>query len=92
MCELLESIMLICFGMSWPVNVYRNYKACTARGMSPMFILLIITGYIAGITAKILSGNTGLILVVYLINLTMVLLNLAVYFRNRRMDTENSRA
>lgn len=92
MCELLESIMLICFGMSWPVNVYRNFRARTARGMSPMFILLIITGYIAGIAAKILSGNTGLILAVYLINLIMVLLNLAVYFRNRRMDAEQKTA
>ena len=81
MCELLESIMLICFGISWPVNVYRSYRARTARGMSPTFILLIITGYIAGIAAKILSGNTG-----------MVLVNLAVYFRNRRMDAAQKTA
>ncbi len=86
MPELLESIMLICFGMSWPVNVYRSYAARTARGMSPLFILLIVTGYAAGITAKILSGSTGVILGVYLVNLFMVLLNLAVYFRNRRLD------
>ena len=86
MSELLETVMLICFGLSWPVNVYRSYTSRTARGMSPLFILLIIIGYTAGIAAKILSGNTGFILAVYLINLTVVLLDLAVYFRNRRLD------
>ena len=86
MSELLETVMLICFGLSWPVNVYRSYTSRTARGMSTLFILLIISGYTAGIAAKILSGNTGFILAVYLINLTVVLLDLAVYFRNRRLD------
>lgn len=88
MCELLESVMLICFGISWPVNVYRNFKSRTAGGTSPLFLLLIITGYAAGIAAKVISGNTGIILAVYLINLGMVLLNFVVYLRNCRLDRQ----
>lgn len=52
MAELLESTMLICFGLSWPMNLAKNIKAKSAKNMSLQFILLIITGYIAGITAK----------------------------------------
>ena len=60
MPEILETLMLICFGMSWPMNVYRNYKARSAKGMSLFFILLIISGYVAGIGAKIRSGEATL--------------------------------
>ena len=35
MPELLEIIMLICFGASWPISVAKSYKARTAKGKSP---------------------------------------------------------
>ncbi len=34
MSPILESIMLICFGFSWPINVIKGYKARTAKSMS----------------------------------------------------------
>ena len=34
MAEALEAIMLICFGLSWPMNAYKNFKARTAAGTS----------------------------------------------------------
>ena len=86
MTELLETIMLICFGCSWPLSVVKNYKARTAKNMSLQFSLLITIGYIAGIAAKICAGNFGFVLAVYFINLAMVLLNIAIYFRNRNLD------
>ena len=86
MGEILETVMLICFGCSWPISVIKNYRAKSAKNMSLQFTLLISLGYIAGITAKIITGNTGIALVVYFINLAMVLLNVAIYFRNKRLD------
>ena len=91
MPEILETLMLICFGMSWPMNVYRNYKARSAKGMSLFFILLIRTGirrfrYVAGIGAKILTHNFTYVLAVYALNLLFVSINLLVYVRNRRLD------
>lgn len=86
MSEVLESIMLICFGLSWPVSVVKNIKAHTAKSMSLPFILLIITGYIAGISAKIYSHNYSYVLVIYVINLIFVSTNLVVYFINRNYD------
>lgn len=78
--------MLICFGISWPLNLVKAYKARTAKGTSLAFILLIITGYLAGIAAKLVSGNINYVLAAYLFNLVAVSLNLAVYFRNASLD------
>ena len=48
---ILETAMLICFGCSWPINLVKNYKCRSAKGMSLPFILLLIVGYVAGICA-----------------------------------------
>lgn len=88
MAELLESTMLICFGLSWPMNLAKNIRARSARNMSLQFILLIITGYIAGISAKIYNHRFNYVLVVYLLNLVVVSANVVVYFINRRYDQQ----
>lgn len=92
MSEIFEMFMLICFGLSWPMSVYKNIKAKTARSMSLPFTLLIITGYIAGITAKIYSHQINFVLAVYLINLAIVSINVVVYFINRRYDKAADKA
>lgn len=78
--------MLVCFGFSWPLNLAKAYRAKTAKGTSLPFILLIITGYIAGISAKIVSDQINYVLIAYILNLVIVSLNLAVYFRNVALD------
>lgn len=88
MPEILETIMLICFGVSWPISIYKNYKSRTAAGMSKFFIYLIIVGYIAGITAKIATENYSYVLVAYIINLVMLLINLCIYYRNSHLDRQ----
>lgn len=89
MGSLFETLMLVCFGLSWPINMMKAYKARTAKGTSLPFLLLIITGYLGGIAAKIISGSINYVLIVYLINLAIVLLNLAVYFRNVSLDRKS---
>ena len=86
MSDILEMTMLVCFGLSWPINVYKCFKARTAVGTSPLFIVLILVGYVSGITAKFMCQKINIVLIVYFLNLIIVLLNLAVYFRNRRLD------
>lgn len=90
MAPIFETVMLICFGLSWPLNVIKAYKARTTKGTSLPFILLIITGYIAGITAKLVSGQINYVLAVYLLNLVIVSLNVAVYIRNAALDRKHS--
>ena len=91
MGSILETIMLVCFGFSWPLNVIKAYKARTAKGTSLPFILLIILGYISGISAKLISGQNNYVLIAYIINLAIVSLNVIVYFRNTALDKKRSR-
>lgn len=84
--SILETVMLICFGFSWPMNLIKAYKARTAKSTSLIFILLIITGYVAGIIAKFINGAEWYLIAVYCFNLVVVSLNLAVYFRNKALD------
>ena len=93
MSEILELIMIISFGASWPLNVIKSYKARTAKGKSIAFICLIIFGYIAGITGKLLNeaymsnfSHNWYVLFFYVLNLIMVCADLALYFRNLMLD------
>lgn len=86
MSEIMETIMLICFGCSWPLSLMKNIKAKSSKGMSLSFTLMIITGYIAGITAKIVDGNYSFVLAAYVINLLMVSANVVIYFYNKNLD------
>lgn len=87
--QILEAAMLICFGLSWPLNAYKGYKARTAAGTSWQFIALITIGYIAGIAAKFVSGQTNWVLAVYFLNLVFLAANWWVYFRNVSLDREH---
>ena len=89
MGSILETVMLVCFGFSWPLNVIKAYRAKTAKGTSLPFILLIITGYIAGISAKLISGQINYVLIAYILNLAIVSLNVIVYFRNITLDKKH---
>ncbi len=91
MSEFFEGIMLICFGCSWPMSVFRNIKAKSAKNMSLGFIVLIIVGYIAGISAKVINRNYSFILFVYAFNLFIVSINLIVYFVNCSYDRKKEK-
>lgn len=88
--ELLEAVMLICFGLSWPMNAYKSYKARTAKGTSWQFLSLICAGYLCGIGAKIACGMINWVLAVYILNLVLLGVNWVVYFRNRKLDQMQS--
>ena len=86
MGSILETVMLVCFGFSWPLNVLKAYKSKTAKGTSLPFILLIVAGYIAGITAKLITNQINYVLIAYIVNLAIVSLNIVIYFRNVSLD------
>ena len=87
--NILETVMLVCFGLSWPVSVIKNIKAKTAKSMSLKFTLLIIAGYIAGIGAKIYTHQYNYVLAVYIFNILMVSMNVVVYFINKQYDEKD---
>ena len=82
----LESFMLICFGFSWPLSLLKNIRSRSAKNMSLPFILLIVSGYVAGISAKLLNGQCNYVLAFYFLNLFIVGLNIPVYLLNKCYD------
>lgn len=88
MAELFETLMLICFGCSWPLNLAKSIRSRTARGKSVLFQYAIMLGYICGILSKFAAGNINYVLALYFINLAMVAADTCLYYRNRRLDKE----
>ncbi len=87
MAEIFEIIMVVSFGVSWPLNVLKSYRARTTKGKSLAFLLLIFVGYIFGITSKLISpGYKWYVLFFYVLNLVMVGTDLVMYVRNYRLD------
>ena len=95
MAEILEILMIVSFGASWPLNVIKSYKARTAKGKSLPLLLLIFFGYIAGIASKLVNetymasfASKWYVLFFYVLNLVMVGADLCLYARNYRLDKE----
>ena len=84
--QVLEAIMIISFGVSWPISVYKSIKTKSTKGKSLLFLIFIIFGYIAGIIGKIISKNVNWVLAFYFLNVTMVSLDLIVYFINKKRE------
>ena len=93
MSEIFEIVMLVTFGASWPLNVMKSYKARTTKGKSLAFLLLILFGYVAGITSKFVNeaymaafAEKWYVLIFYMINFIMVSVDVVIYFRNYKLD------
>ena len=90
--ELMEVCMIVAFGCSWPINVIKSYRVRTTQGKSLAFLLLIFVGYICGIIGKILSpGYKWYVLFFYILNFTMVGVDVLLYLRNYRLDQERKK-
>ena len=90
MSEIFEILMIVSFGVSWPMNVIKSYKVRTTKGKSLAFLLLIFIGYIFGIASKLLAPSfKWYVMFFYVLNLIMVGMDLILYFRNLHLDREN---
>jgi len=86
--QIFEIIMLICFGLSWPISVYKSIKSKSTRGKSALFIIAIIIGYISGIIGKVVNHQMTYVVVLYCINLIVVSIDLALYFINLKHEKD----
>ena len=91
MADVLELLMIVCFGVSWPLNIVKAWRARTAKGASVFFYCLILAGYLFGITSKIIKlrngvSTPGYVWFFYILNACIVSIGIAVWFRNRRLD------
>lgn len=94
MANILEAAMIVCFGLSWPINIAKLLKSKTAKGTSVLFYYFIDIGYVAGIAAKFIKLNQGIetpyyVWFFYFLNFLMVLAGIIIYYRNKKLDAKN---
>ncbi len=82
-----EVLFLLCFSISWPVSIAKSLRTKVVIGKSPLFMSLIILGYIFGIIHKSLYSN-DIVIWLYVFNAALVTFDLFLYCmyigRNRR--------
>lgn len=100
MTDLLEALMILCFGLSWPISIRKSWVSRTAKGKSLFFEFFIWIGYIFGIARKIIlwsaAGAAGTSLdwifylswFFYILNMVEITIDMALYFRNVKLDKE----
>lgn len=92
--ELFEACTIFCFGLSWPISIHKSYVSRTAKGKSLFFEVFLLVGYAFGITRKIMQltvlGETELLFFLsfffYVLNFIEISIDVALYFRNTKLD------
>jgi len=97
--ELFETLMVISFGLSWPMNIIKAYKGRTIKGTSLFFLCCIEFGYISAIIWKLLTGDMQAFFFgdlskygcfFYILNALMVSIAILIYIRNKALDHRES--
>ena len=53
--DLMEAVMILCFGLSWPISIRKSWVSRTAKGKSLFFECFIWIGYVFGIARKFMQ-------------------------------------
>ncbi len=83
--SIFEALMLICFGVSWPVSIIKTLRTRIVAGKSPLFMAIVCLGYISGIVHKSLCSRDW-IMALYIVNAALVATDLALYFVYARRE------
>ena len=98
--DLLEALMILCFGLSWPISIRKSWVSRTAKGKSLFFEVFLLIGYIFGIVRKVIlfAGGSGhdflfyLSWFFYVMNFVEISIDVALYFRNKKLDAAGEAA
>lgn len=94
--DLFEALTIFCFGLSWPISIRKSYVARTAKGKSLFFEVFLLVGYAFGIARKIIQVSVmdagGFLFYLsfffYVLNFIEISIDVALYFRNAKLDRE----
>lgn len=91
--DLFEALTIFCFGLSWPISIRKSWISRTAKGKSLFFEIFLLIGYAFGIARKIIQLNVGsggfmffLSFFFYILNFIEISIDVALYFRNKKLD------
>lgn len=81
MTDLLETLMIVCFGLSWPISIRKSIVSRTAKGKSLVFECFIWLGYVFGIVRKFMlwSAATGPLGGLFYLSWAFYFLNIGSY-------------
>ena len=82
--------MLVAFGLAWPVNILKTFRNKSTTGKSLAFLLIVLAGYVFGLSAKLIRGHLNYVAVFYAVNLLLVLADTLLYFHYRRLESGRS--
>jgi len=88
--SIFEAIMMICFGISWPVSIAKSIRTKVVAGKSPLFMSIVFVGYVSGVIHKALYCRDWII-VLYILNMMMVAIDLALYIRYSRIQSSTTK-
>ena len=92
--EILETIMILAFGLSWPLSIYKSVKSRTAKGKSLQFEFFI--WLVMKCIQCFIIGKSGPIFylgwVFYVLNFVEITIDMILYFRNVKLDKERDAA
>ncbi len=84
-----EIVMLICFGMAWPFSIYKSATTREVGSKSLVFLFALLIGYISGVLHKLFYLYDPVIFL-YILNGTMVSIDIALTMRNRLYQIRKS--
>ena len=74
-----EILMLLCFAFSWPISIIKSLRTKMVIGKGPLFMIIIMLGYVFGITNKFLYNHDA-VTYLYALNFLIVSVDLFLYF------------
>ena len=97
----MEMLMVICFGISWPLNIIKAWRSRSTQGISIMFYSFILAGYISALTGKLFliyfnapapwyETVHWYVLLFYMLNTLMVSSGVVIYFRNKTIERKKT--
>jgi hypothetical protein len=75
-----EIVMLVCFGLSWPISIVKALRTKMVLGKSALFMGIICVGYVSGIVHKLIYSRDWIVSL-YALNLCLVAVDMALYFK-----------
>lgn len=87
MNKIFEILMLLLFGISWPVSIIKTVKVKKTGSKSIVFLTFIMAGYLCGIVNKIING-ADYVIIFYSLNFVMVGIDAALYLKYRKREKE----
>ena len=98
----MEMMMVVCFGVSWPLNIVKAWKARSTKGISLLFYSFILAGYIFALIGKCVliryyapapwyETVHWYVMFFYVLNTLMVATGVGIWVRNRAIEKKNPR-